>query len=56
VALLYLYLIDHPGEFWNKQLKLQYIFSRLEEAILEQIFHLMKDDYVNLENLEAFVT
>jgi hypothetical protein len=28
----------------------------LEGATLEQMIHLMKDDHVNLENFEAFVT
>jgi hypothetical protein len=56
VALLHLCLIDYPGEFPNEQSKLQYAFSRLEGAGLEQMIHLIKDDYVNLENFEAFVT
>jgi hypothetical protein len=56
VALLWLHLIDRRGEFPNEQLKLQYAFSRLEGAALEQMIHLMKDDHVNLANFEAFVT
>jgi hypothetical protein len=56
VALLRLRLIDRPGEFPNEQSKLRYAFSRLEGAALEQMIHLVKDDRVNLENLEAFVT
>jgi hypothetical protein len=56
VALHCLCLIDRPGEFLNEQSKLRYTFSRLEGAMLEQIIHLMKDDCVNLENFEAFVT
>jgi hypothetical protein len=32
------------------------MFSRLQGATLEQMIHLMKDNCVNLENLEAFVT
>jgi hypothetical protein len=56
VALLRLYLIDCPRESPNKQSKLQYVFSRLEGAILEQIIHLIKDDHVNPENFEACVT
>jgi hypothetical protein len=56
VALLRLCLIDRPGEFPNEQSKLQYTFSRLEGAALEQLIHLVKDDCVNLENFEAFVT
>jgi hypothetical protein len=32
------------------------MFSRFTGAILEEMIHLMKDDYVNLKNLEAFVT
>jgi hypothetical protein len=56
VALLCPHLIDHPGEFPNDQSKLRYAFSRLEGAALEQLIHLMKDDHMNLENFEAFVT
>jgi hypothetical protein len=56
VALLCLCLIDYPGEVPNKQSKLQYAFSRLEGATLEQLIYLMKDNYVNLGNFEAFVT
>jgi hypothetical protein len=56
VALLRLRLIDHPGEFPNKQSKLRYTFCRLEGAALEQLIHLVKDDRVNLGNFEAFVT
>jgi hypothetical protein len=56
VALLRLCLIDRPGEFPNEQSKLRYAFSRLEGATLEQLIHLMKDDHVNIENFEAFVT
>jgi hypothetical protein len=56
VALLHLRLIDRPGEFPNEQSKLRYAFSRLEGAALEQLIHLVKDDRVNLENFEAFVT
>jgi hypothetical protein len=56
VALLHLRLIDHPGQFPNKQAKLRYAFSRLEGATLEQLIHLMKDDCMNLGNFEAFVT
>jgi hypothetical protein len=56
VVVLCLYLIDHPGEFRNKQLKLQYVFSKLQGATLEQIMPLMKDDHRNLGNCEAFVT
>jgi hypothetical protein len=56
VALLHLCLIDRPREFLNEQSKLQYAFSRLEGAALEQMIYLVKDDYVNLENFEAFVT
>jgi hypothetical protein len=56
VALLCLCLINRPGEFLNKQLKLQYIFSRLEGAALEHLIHLVKDDRMNLGNFEAFVT
>jgi hypothetical protein len=56
VALLHLHLIDHPREFPNEQSKLRYAFSRLEGAALEQLIHLMKDDYVNLGNFEACVT
>jgi hypothetical protein len=56
VALLRLHLIDRPGEFPNEQSKLRYVFSRLEGAALEQLIHLVKDDRVNLENFEAFVT
>jgi hypothetical protein len=32
------------------------MFSRLEEAMLEQMIYLVKDNHVNLENIEAFVT
>jgi hypothetical protein len=56
VALLRLPLIHCPGEFLNEQSKLQYAFSRLEGAALEQMIHLVKNDRVNLENFEAFVT
>jgi hypothetical protein len=56
VALLRLPLIDHPGEFPSKQSKLHYAFSRLEGAALQQMIHLVKDDRVNLENIEAFMT
>jgi hypothetical protein len=56
VAILHLRLIDRPGEVPNKQWKLRYIFSRLQGATLEQMIHLVKDDHVNLENFEAFVT
>jgi hypothetical protein len=56
VALLYLRLIDRPREFPNEQSKLRYAFSRLEGAALEQMIHLIKDDHVNLENFEDFVT
>jgi hypothetical protein len=56
VPLLHLCLIDRPREFLNEQSKLQYAFSRLEGATLEQLIHLMKDDCMNLGNLEAFVT
>jgi hypothetical protein len=56
VALLCLWLIDHPGEFLSEQSKPQYAFSRLEGATLEQMIHLVQNDYVNLANLEAFVT
>jgi hypothetical protein len=56
VALLRLRLIDCPGEFPSKQLKLRYAFSRLEGAALEQMIHLIQNDHVNLENFEAFVT
>jgi hypothetical protein len=56
VALLCLHLIDCPGEFPNEQSKLQCPFPRLEGATLEQLIHLMKDDYVNLGNIKAFVT
>jgi hypothetical protein len=56
VALLHLRLIDHPGEFPNEQPKLRYAFSRLEGAALEQMIHLIKDNHVNLENFEAFMT
>jgi hypothetical protein len=56
VALLRLHLIDCRGEFPNEQSKLQYAFSRLEGATLEQLIHLMKDDRINLGNFEAFVT
>jgi hypothetical protein len=56
VALLCLRLIDHPGECPSEQSKLQYAFSRLEGAALEQIIHLIQNDYVNLENIEAFMT
>jgi hypothetical protein len=56
IALLYLCLIDHPREFPNKQVKLQYTFSRLEGAMLEQLIDIMKDNYINLGNFEAFVT
>jgi hypothetical protein len=56
VALLCLHLINCPREFPNEQSKLCYTFSGLEGAILEQMIHLMKDNYINLENSEAFVT
>jgi hypothetical protein len=56
VALVRLWLIDRPGEFLNEQSKLRYAFSRLEGAALEQMIHLVKNDHVNLENFEAFVT
>jgi hypothetical protein len=56
VALLHLHLIDCTREFLNEQSKLQYAFSRLEGATLEQLIYLMKEDWVNLENVEAFVT
>jgi hypothetical protein len=56
VALLCLRLIDRPGEFPSEQSKLRYAFSRLEGAMLEQIIHLIQNDYVNLENFEAFIT
>jgi hypothetical protein len=56
VALLHLHLIDCPGEFLNKQAKLQYAFSRQEVAMLQQLIYLMKDDHMNLGNFEAFVT
>jgi hypothetical protein len=56
VALLRLRLIHRPREFPNEQSKLRYAFSRLEGAALEQLIHLVKDDHVNLENFEAFVT
>jgi hypothetical protein len=35
---------------------LQYAFSRLEGAALEELIHLMKDDHVNLANFEAIMT
>jgi hypothetical protein len=44
MALLQLHLIDCHGEFLNEEAKLQYIFSRLEGAALEQLIHLVKDD------------
>jgi hypothetical protein len=56
VALLHLYLINYPREFRNEQSKLQYVFSRLEGATLERLIHLVKDNYINLGNFEAFVT
>jgi hypothetical protein len=56
VALLHLHLIDGPRAFPNEQSKLQYPFSRLEGAMLEQMIHLIKDDHMNLENFEAFMT
>jgi hypothetical protein len=56
VALLRLRLIDCPGEFPSKQSKLQYAFSRLDGAALEQMIHLVQNDRMNLENFEAFVT
>jgi hypothetical protein len=56
VALLHLCLMNCPGEFLNEQSKLRYAFSRLEGTVLEQLIHLMKDDHMNLENVEAFVT
>jgi hypothetical protein len=56
MALLQLRLMDRPGEFPNEQVKLQYAFSRLEGAMLEQLIYLMKDDHVNLANFEAFMT
>jgi hypothetical protein len=56
VALLHLQLIDRPGEFPSKQSKLQYAFSGLEGAALEQIIHIIQNNRVNLENFEAFVT
>jgi hypothetical protein len=56
VALLCLRLINRPGEFPSEQSKLHYVFSRLEGAVLEQMIHLVKDDRVNLENFEAFMT
>jgi hypothetical protein len=56
VALLRLWLIDRPREFPNEQSKLRYAFSRFEGAMLEQMIHLVKNDRVNLENFEAFVT
>jgi hypothetical protein len=56
VALLHLHLIDCPGDFPNKQSKLQYILSLLEGAVLEQVIYLVKNDYMNVENFEAFVT
>jgi hypothetical protein len=56
VALLCLQLIDCPREFPHEQSKLRYAFSRLEGATLEQMIHLIQNDYVNLENFEAFVT
>jgi hypothetical protein len=55
VALLCLRLIDCPRVFPNQQLKLRYIFSRLEGAALEYMIHLVKDNYINLEYFEAFV-
>jgi hypothetical protein len=56
VALLCICLIDCTGEFPNKQLKLQYTFSRLEGAVLEQIIHVVKDNWVNLKNVDTFIT
>jgi hypothetical protein len=56
VALLHLHLIDCPREFPNEQSKLRYVFSRLEGATLQQMIYLVKNDHVNLENFEAFVT
>jgi hypothetical protein len=55
VALLHLWLIDRPSKFPSEQSKLQYVFSRLEGAALEQMIHLTQNDCVNLENFEAFV-
>jgi hypothetical protein len=56
VALFHLRLIDHPREFPNEQSKLRYVFCRSEAATLEQMIHVVKDDRVNLENFEAFIT
>jgi hypothetical protein len=56
VALLQVHLIDHPRGFLNKQAKLRYAFSRLAGAALEQFIYLVKDDRVNLANVEAFMT
>jgi hypothetical protein len=56
VALVGLCLIDRPGEFPKEQSKLQYAFSQLEGAALEQMIHVMNNDHVNLMNLDAFVT
>jgi hypothetical protein len=56
MALLHLHLIDCLGKFPNEQSKLRYVFSRLEGATLDQMIHLMKDDYMNLENVKVFVT
>jgi hypothetical protein len=56
VALLHLHLIDCPREFLNEQSKLQYVFSRLEAAGLQQMIYLIKNDHINLESFEAFVT
>jgi hypothetical protein len=56
VALLWLRLIDRPREFLNEQSRLRYAFSRLDQATLEQMIHLIKDNQMNHENVEAFIT
>jgi hypothetical protein len=56
ITMLYLHLIDRPGEFPDEQSKLCYAFSRLDRPTLEQMLHLVENDHVNLETFGDFMT
>jgi hypothetical protein len=56
VALLQLHLINRPGEFLNEQSKVRYVFSWLEGAALEEVIHLVDNDYLNLKSFEVVIT
>jgi hypothetical protein len=54
--MLHLRLIDRPGKFPDEQSKLHYAFSQLDGPTLEQMLHLVENDYVNLGTFGDFVT